>query len=127
MTFEKYWPTACLPGEYDSMDACDQGRWRGVAQAAYQAGEKAWKDAVIDQLVILHIYQAKHDADPRLAVKDTIDYHVQIALDPQVSSDAAALVQAGRNAMQEEAVKVCEKYNFGQAPAMIANAIKELK
>ena len=38
MTFEEYWPTACLPGEYDSMDACDQGRWRGVAQAAWQAG-----------------------------------------------------------------------------------------
>ena len=41
--FEKYWPTACLPGEYDSMDACDQGRWRGVAQAAYQAGREAMK------------------------------------------------------------------------------------
>lgn len=39
MTFEEYWPTACLPGEYDSMDSCDQGRWRGVAQAAYQAGQ----------------------------------------------------------------------------------------
>ena len=41
--FEKYWPTACLPGEYDAMDACDQGRWRGVAQAAYQAGRDSMK------------------------------------------------------------------------------------
>jgi len=47
MTFEKYWPTACLPGEYDSMDACDQGRWRGVAQAAYQAGRDAMREEVI--------------------------------------------------------------------------------
>ena len=43
MTFEEYWPTACLPGEYDSMDSCDQGRWRGVAQAAYQAGRDSMK------------------------------------------------------------------------------------
>ena len=43
MTFEEYWPTACLPGEYDAMDACDQGRWRGVAQACYQAGRDSMK------------------------------------------------------------------------------------
>ena len=43
MTFEEYWPTACLPGEYDSMDACDQGRWRGVAQAAWQAGRESMR------------------------------------------------------------------------------------
>ena len=43
MTFEEYWPTACLPGEYDSMDSCDQGRWRGVAQAAWQAGRDSMK------------------------------------------------------------------------------------
>ncbi len=35
--FEKAWPTFCLPGEYDDMDACDQGRWKGVAQQAWNA------------------------------------------------------------------------------------------
>jgi len=95
-------------------------------QQAYQAGEKKWKDAVIDQLVILHIYRKEHDADPRLAVKDAIDCHVQIALDPQVSSDAAALVQAGRDAMREDAIKAIQGGAFlhDKSPAkLFANEV----
>jgi hypothetical protein len=54
-----------------------------------------WQEAVTDELVCLHIYQAKHDTDPRGALKDAINYHVEIALDPQVSSDAQALIDRG--------------------------------
>lgn len=54
-----------------------------------------FKDAVIDGLVVVHIYNASHDADPRKAVKDLIDFHVAVALDPQVSSDAQALIDRG--------------------------------
>ena len=35
--FEKAWPTFCLPGEYDDMDACDQERWKGVTWQAWNA------------------------------------------------------------------------------------------
>lgn len=35
--FEKAWPTLCLPGEYDAMDACDQERWKGVTWQAWSA------------------------------------------------------------------------------------------
>lgn len=93
---------------------------------AYQAGEKAWKDAVIDQLVILHIYQAKHDADPYAAVQDLLNYSCQLTLDPQVSSDAAALVQAGRDAMKVECAAFVVR-NAGVVPvASWERMIKEL-
>ena len=55
-----------------------------------------WQEAVTDELVCLHIYQAKHDTDPRGALKDVINYHVQIALDPNVSSDAEGLINVGK-------------------------------
>jgi hypothetical protein len=100
--------------------------WAAQMQKAYQAGEKAWKDAVIDPLVILYIYRKEHEADPRLALNDAIDYHVQIALDPQVSSDAAALVQRGRDAMLREVIKAIQGGSFlhDKSPAkLFANEV----
>ena len=38
ITFEELWKTLPIPGEYDSMDECDQGRWRGVVHLAFSAG-----------------------------------------------------------------------------------------
>jgi hypothetical protein len=54
-----------------------------------------WQDAIIDALVIRHIYQAKHDTDPRAALNAILDWEVMVALDPLVSSDAQALYQLG--------------------------------
>lgn len=54
-----------------------------------------WQDAIIDELVVLYLYEAKHDNAPYLALKDAIGYHCQIVLDPQVSSDAQALIDKG--------------------------------
>jgi len=61
-----------------------------------------WSEAVIDQLVVHHIYQAIHDADPRKAIHDLLCISNDIALDPQVSSDAQALVDRGRREAQQE-------------------------
>jgi len=61
-----------------------------------------WSEAVIDQLVVHHIYQAAHDTDPRKAVKDLLGISNSIALDPQVSSDAQALIDRGRREAQQE-------------------------
>lgn len=36
--FDAVWRTLPVPGEYDSMDAFDQQRWRGIARAAFDAG-----------------------------------------------------------------------------------------
>ena len=54
-----------------------------------------WKEAVISELVVAHIYQSKHDTDPRRAIQDAISWNVEIALDPQVSSDAQKLIDQG--------------------------------
>lgn len=36
--FEKIWPRLMIPGEFDLMDATDQGRWRDALKQAYEAG-----------------------------------------------------------------------------------------
>lgn len=56
----------------------------------------AFREAVIDELVVSHIYTAKHDADPRLAIHDAIAWNVAVALDPQVSASAQDLLDQGR-------------------------------
>lgn len=66
-----------------------------------------WRDAVEDQLVVAHILNETH-SDPRKAVSDAIDWNVQVALDPQVSSDAQALIDRGRALAQLHVVKVTE-------------------
>ena len=55
-----------------------------------------WKAQVIEMLVVRHIYQAKHEDDPRSAIADLLAAQARIDLDPAVSSDAAALVERGR-------------------------------
>ena len=56
-----------------------------------------WKEAVIDELVVCHIYNESHEGHPRKAIKDAISWNVQVALDPLVSSDAQALIDKGRD------------------------------
>jgi hypothetical protein len=71
--------------------------------------EGPWKKAVIDQLVIAHIYQSKHDKDPRSALQDAISWNTDIALDPLVSSDAQKLIDQGA----EQERKRCCSIIFG--------------
>ena len=68
-----------------------------------------WKQAVINELVVAHIYQAKHDTDPRRAVQDVISWNVDVALDPLVSGDAQKLIDRG--AAEEQ--KRCCSLIFG--------------
>ena len=68
-----------------------------AAKDAEIAGLRAWRETVIDGLVVAHIYQAKHDAEPKQALHDLICWEVMVALDPRVSSDAEALIQRGRD------------------------------
>lgn len=54
-----------------------------------------FEDAVIEQLIVHHIYTAEHDTNPLKAIRDLMAINVAIALDPKVSSDAAALYERG--------------------------------
>lgn len=55
-----------------------------------------WKREVIEALIINCIFIAEHEHNPRRALNDLISWEVQVALDPAVSSDAAALIERGR-------------------------------
>lgn len=56
-----------------------------------------WKIALIEELVVIGIYNDSHDNNPKKALHDIICWNVDVALDPNVSSDAEKLVQQGRD------------------------------
>lgn len=55
-----------------------------------------WKEAVIEALIVDCIYRNDHENDPYGAIGELISWETKIALDPAVSSDAAALIERGR-------------------------------
>lgn len=57
-----------------------------------------WKDAILNELIVIGIYSEKHDNDPRLALNDAIKWNVATALDPLVSELAQELIEHGKNA-----------------------------
>lgn len=68
-----------------------------------------WKNAVIEQLVVAHIFTAEHENDPHKAIQDLLAYHADIAVDPRVSEAAAKLVEQVRAKEREACAKVCER------------------
>lgn len=64
-----------------------------------------WREAIINELVIAHIYSKEHDDNPRKAIQDAISWNCAVALDPTVSSDAQALVEKGRAGMEKDAMR----------------------
>ena len=95
-------PEDCMPE--------DTGEFRELARVMIQlraalaepitgpsAKHDQWKQAVLDQTIVAHIYHAEHEDNPRQAIQDIINWNCSVALDPLVSSDAEALVQRGRD------------------------------
>lgn len=81
---------------------------RAYARAAVLAERERspWKMALDQELVSLHLGTTDTPGydTPKAALDAIIQWHVKIALDPAVSSDAAALIAAER----ERCAKVCE-------------------
>jgi len=67
-----------------------------------------WREAVIDALVVNHIYRKDHDADPRKAIRDLIEWEQKLALDPAVSAEAQALIDQGRREAAPDEVVLAE-------------------
>ena len=65
-----------------------------------------WKEVVIEQLMVAHIYRHEHEGQPRLALHDLIDYHMSIALDPAVSQPARDLINRELDACIRECNEV---------------------
>lgn len=78
------------------------------------ASDEKWKQAVISELMCCHIYNAAHENDPRKALHDAISWNVQVALDPQVSSDAQALINRGAAAEREEILAFASSEAFNR-------------
>lgn len=102
--------------EMDRLTASERSAWNAAVQrdeeierlkAAQQketpAKQNEWKEAVIEKLIVCHIYQKKHDDDPIGALNDLLSWEIKIALDPQVSSEAQALIDRGWIAAQQKA------------------------
>lgn len=64
-----------------------------------------WKEAVIDQLVVYHIYNKTHDDNPRKAINDLLQIVQDIALDPKVSDEARKLLYTAPNGFTLEEKK----------------------
>jgi len=79
------------PADYSALN-------EALAKAIADEKQNPWKAAVIDELVVCHIYTAEHDNNPRKAIKDAIQWNCEVALDPRVSS-----------AMNEALAAECER------------------
>jgi len=75
---------------------------RAAILALLAESDGPWKAAVIDGLVVSHCIRAEHETNPRKALDDLISWHVAVALDPSVSSDAVKLLDAEAQACAEE-------------------------
>ena len=69
--------------------------WQVWQAAQAQATANQWKQEVEEQVVVTCGGPAEWD-NPKAMVDYLIDYHVAVALDPQVSSDAQALIDKGK-------------------------------
>lgn len=73
-------------------------RWKDFVPAAIQfqtlmEGRKhVWREAVINELLVQGIYSLEHESNPWKAVRDMIQWEVDVALDPRVSKAARDLI-----------------------------------
>lgn len=92
---------ACTPTS--KCGPCTEAKRQEPLKKALEAAQRGlthgatsdWKEAVINELVVCHILTEEHERNPRKAIKDAISWNCEVALDPQVSSDAQALVDRG--------------------------------
>lgn len=82
--------------------------WRDLAARDAELAElMKWKERVLDELIVAHIYTKEHDTNPKKAIHDAIVWNCQVAIDPAVSSDARKLIAQER----ERCAKVCDAYS----------------
>ncbi len=102
------WKTLAIPGEFDAMDATDQGRWRGVIEQAYNAGRGSLLAAVEDgDEIVRELSEPRWNRDTesneeptelerKAAARITLDAQEKAALKGELAS-----VKAHADAMAE--------------------------
>jgi len=117
---ETYCQRCMLRSAFASHRKCEPHLVAAPAQPAPQAQEpNAWRDTVDDMLTVCHMVASD---DPRESIDRLINWHVSVALDPDVSSDAAALVARGAaqelealRAERDAAVADAQRYRWLRA------------
>ena len=79
-------------------------------QASKSLAANPWMEAIDAELVCLHLGTADSFPTAQAALYALIDWHVATALDPEVSSDAQALIDRGAAAVAEPLTEEQEKY-----------------
>lgn len=87
----------------------------GISRMKKQQVMNPWQQAIDDEMVTLHLGGAW--GDPKACLKELLDWHVSVALDPSVSSDAAALVDRGR-AEAKKLEQTCKDFEDALLDAM---------
>lgn len=83
--------------------------WGAACYAAGMDRAAQYRQAIDDELVTIESTVDTYP-DARAAVRALIDWHVMVALDPAVSSDARALVHRG----MDRAAEVCDTLKMGR-------------
>ncbi len=86
----------------DAAEEIDTLRARVAELEAQVRHLTPWKDAIIDGLVVGHIYNSLHETNAKVALNALISWETSIALDPLVSSEAQALVDRGRAELEAQ-------------------------
>jgi hypothetical protein len=63
-----------------------------IIDAINDGKRNPWKSAVIEALIVNHIFRVSHESDPVRALADLVDWECKVALDPAVSKEAQELV-----------------------------------
>lgn len=69
----------------------EDGRFILYDRPAQKPLENPWKEELINEAMITFSYCAAHENNPKKCLQDIIEWHVMVALDPKVSSDAQKL------------------------------------
>ena len=67
-----------------------------IVEAINDEKRNPWKRAIIEGLIVSHILNATHEADPVRALADLIDWECKETLDPAVSEEARVLIEKYR-------------------------------
>ena len=101
---EQSWDTGLWFVATTASEAHLQAALQRLASAVEGTHPDPWKDAIDAELVCLHLGTVDSFPTADQALEALIDWHVQVALDPEVSSAAQAMVDRGATQPQAEPV-----------------------
>jgi hypothetical protein len=87
---------------------------------------REYREALIDALVVNHIYRDIHDKDARRAVADLVCHEINLALDPQVSSMAANMINGRDDQFRETMQEMVNEQAYSDMRSEMTTAFNEL-